>query len=73
MPWTMKCLLCNDVTSTNLVEIQEHAMNEHGYTQDDHRRTTKREIENGGYIFTFPDGADWMEAVKTGGNTVGSL
>jgi hypothetical protein len=71
--WNMKCLICNEYTDNNLVRIQEHAMHEHGYTQEDHRRVTKREID-GGYIYTFPDGQDWLEATRTtGGTSIGDL
>ncbi len=71
MKYQLKCLLCG-ATDSNLVHIQEHAMNEHGYTQDDHRKVTKRATDEG-YIYTFPDGKDWLEATVVGGNTVGGL
>lgn len=63
--WQMRCLLCPEPRTPyfNLVEIQEHAMNEHGYTQQDHQRVKSRQ-EDGTYIYQFPDGKDWMSAVK---------
>lgn len=72
MIWNLKCLICGH-TDTNLVRIQEHAMNEHGYTQNDHRAVTKREIEPGHYIFTFPDGVDWLDAKRSSGMMVDNL
>jgi hypothetical protein len=76
--WEMKCLLCQAAPAeqrsstlvwSNLVAIQEHAMYDHGYKQDDIRNGSKRQLEDGGYIFTFPDGKDWMEGHRVGGNT----
>jgi hypothetical protein len=66
--WYMKCLLCNlaDVPKLyrNLVEIQEHAMQDHGYTQADHRQSQRREVGTNHFIWSFPDGREWMEAEK---------
>jgi hypothetical protein len=61
MTWTLKCLLCS-FSSHNLVEIQEHAMEEHGYTQQDHRQARRRELNFDHYTWTMPDGREWMEA-----------
>lgn len=72
MNYTMTCLICGQ-TNTSLVGIQEHVMETHGYKQDDLREQTKREIEPGHYIFTFPDQKDWLEAKRNGGNTVALL
>jgi len=58
--YTLKCLICGH-TENNLVALQEHAMDFHGYTQADHRRVSRRIVEHG-YIWTMPDGVDWMEA-----------
>jgi ribosomal protein L37E len=62
MPWDLKCLQC-EYTDTDLVRIQEHAMAAHGYTQDDHRKAQRRKIRFDRYIWTMPDGKDWLDAV----------
>ncbi len=72
MLWIMKCLICG-AEDKSLVGIQEHAMNAHGYTQADHRAVTKREIEPGHYIYTFPNGTDWLDSQRRGGNVVGGV
>ena len=62
--WMMRCLLCarcHDVR--DLVYMQKHVMFMHDYTVDDLRSSTKREIA-GGYIWTMPDGKDWLMAVR---------
>ena len=60
--WLERCLLCGRL-ATDLVVIQEHVMDDHGYSQGDLRRATKREIERG-FVWTMPDGRDWMEALR---------
>lgn len=60
MPYRLKCLLCGRLDG-GLVRLQEHAMHDHGYSQDDHRRSTRR-YEGHRYIWTMPDGTDWLEA-----------
>jgi len=70
--WYLECLLCGKKGKNNLVEMQEHAMNEHGYTQDDHKASTKRQSDLGAHIYTFPDGKDWMSALP-GGNFIRGL
>jgi len=59
--WRLTCLICGH-QDPGLVAIQEHAMREHGYTQEDHREATRRMVERG-YRWTFPDGVEWLEAV----------
>lgn len=74
MAFHLTCLLCEGNkphSSQYLVPMQEHVMKEHGYTQADLQKQTKRETEQG-YIYTFPDGKDWLDAVK-GGNFVGGI
>ena len=75
MTFYLTCLLCdqgnNPKTSPNLVTMQEHLMNEHGYTREDLQKQTKQETDDG-YIYTFADGKDWLHAIK-GGNHVGGL
>jgi hypothetical protein len=72
MNYNMKCLICGH-TDTNLVRIQEHAMTTHGYTQEDLRVQTRREIDLGHYVFTFSDDTDWLDAERSGGNVVGGV
>jgi hypothetical protein len=72
MNWKLKCLLCGR-EDTNLVKMQEHVMSGHHRTQDDLRNTTKRQTEEISYIYTFPDGVDWMEATRAGGNYLNGL
>jgi hypothetical protein len=43
--------------------MQEHLMRVHGYTQADIRANTRRQVERG-YIFTLPDGKDWLSATR---------
>jgi hypothetical protein len=64
MTWDLKCLQC-DYRDPGLVRMQEHAMQVHGYTQEDHRKARRRELGFDRYIWTMPDGKDWMEAVFT--------
>jgi hypothetical protein len=64
MPWDLKCLQCG-YHDANLVHMQEHAMKQHGYKQEDHRKAQRREMGFDRYIWTMPDGKDWMEAVFT--------
>jgi hypothetical protein len=71
MMWMMKCLLCppqSKVTWTDLVAIQEHVMRDHGYTRMDLRTNTRRPASpnKDHYIWTMPDGSDWLEAKKGG-------
>lgn len=58
-PPRLACLICGR-RGDNLVAMQEHAC-EHGYELEDHRRVTRRKTENA-WIFTMPDGVDWLEA-----------
>jgi len=60
--YRLTCLIC-DEQDDDLVRIQEHVMDLHDYTVDDLRTCTKREIE-GGYIWTMPDGVDWLQAER---------
>ena len=66
--WMMRCLLCprgKAKTTDDLVGLQDHAMRDHGAKRGDLRNATRRK---GGpadhYVWTMPDGRDWMEAVK---------
>lgn len=38
-------------------------MQSHGYTLEDHRGARRREVP-GGYVWSFPDGVDWLGAQK---------
>lgn len=60
--WIERCMICGEVFH-NLVAAQEHVMDVHGYTQDDIRKNTKRS-DGEGFIFTMPDGRDWMHATR---------
>jgi len=59
--WLLTCLICGK-TGGNLVAMQEHAMHDHGYEEQDHRHATRRGERAIGYVWTMPDGADWMRA-----------
>jgi len=63
MTYRLKCLICGH-EDNNLVAIQEHAMDEHGYAQDDHRRAARRQTEEGAWIYTMPDGIEWLMAKR---------
>ena len=73
MKYDLECLLNHcGFCHNNLVKMQEHLMSQHGFTQNDVRNQSKREIE-GGYIYslpTFGKTVDWMKAVRSGGNSV---
>jgi hypothetical protein len=72
MSFQLTCLLCEGTkphTSKYLVPMQEHVMTTHGYTQTDLQKQTKRETD-AGYIYTMPDGKDWLDAAR-GGNYIG--
>jgi len=58
--WKLTCLLCG-VTSTSLVEIQEHVMHVHHYPQTQLKLNTKRSGHDC-YVWTMPDGVDWLQA-----------
>jgi hypothetical protein len=65
--WKMTCLLCpagGRRPFTDLVAVQEHAMREHGYTSEDHRRARRTQLAPDRYCWTFPDGRTWLEAIK---------
>lgn len=61
--WSLNCLLCDGWKSSDLVETQEHVMHAHGYSQRDLQLNTRRQTE-GGYIYTMPDGCDWLKATR---------
>jgi hypothetical protein len=69
--WRMNCLLCSlgttwhhELGSTDLIALQEHLMDEHGYTQDDLRLQRLHQRENGILEYEFPDGKIWLRAWK---------
>jgi hypothetical protein len=52
--------------------MQEHLMEEHGYTREDLQRQTsnptnraKNWPEVNEYTYTLPDGKDWLKAERT--------
>lgn len=61
--WALKCLICGGFSRCSLVPMQEHAMHTHCRTRDDLRAAQRREVP-GGYVWTFPDGVDWLGAQK---------
>ena len=74
----MTCLLCLDAGRASddwksLVSVQEHAASVHGYPTTLQRAVKSREVEPGHYIYTMPDGKDWLDAVREGGNYVGGI
>ena len=50
-----KCLLCGHA-ETDLVRIQEHAMNEHNVTQKD--------LSDSSHVWNLPDGRPWLRAER---------
>ncbi len=40
-------------------------MDDHGYTQEDHRNVARTKVSPNHYQWTFPDGRTWLDAVKT--------
>jgi hypothetical protein len=56
------CLICGE-RSNDLVEIQEHVMSRHGYTQNDLRRQKRHELKDG-WIWSMPDRRNWLWAGK---------
>jgi len=62
--WKNTCLICG-LQGGDLVAMQEHAMEEHGYTQEDHQRVTSRhDPKTNIWIYTFPDRVDWLQAER---------
>ena len=59
-------MLCphNAKTTDDLVGLQNHAMQDHGAHRADLRNATRRKAARDGrrYVWTLPDGRDWMEA-----------
>jgi len=70
------CLLCANTggkSGRTLSDMEEHVVTKHGYSKEDCAKTTKREREEGdGYIYSMPDGTDWLLVLK-GGNYVGGI
>jgi hypothetical protein len=65
MHWHLRCLLCGQYESTSLTEIQEHAMAAHHYRQDALREQTRRQITPDHYVFSMPDGREWLDAARS--------
>lgn len=73
LSWSLKCLICG-FCRCSLVPMQEHAMHTHCRTLDDLRAARRREVPGGymfrgeyldaSYVWTFPDGVDWLSAQK---------
>ena len=58
--------------------MQEHVMNDHAFTREDLQKQKSRsgsgEYEAPIYIYTMPDGTDWLRATAVGGgNNVNGL
>ena len=74
MKWKLKCLICAELGELNLlpkeradvhiclVSIQNHVMKVHGYGLNDLFAQTRSSLGNNHYIYTMPDGKDWLEA-----------
>ena len=58
--YQLTCLICGH-REDGLVVMQDHAVAKHGYRTADHWHATKRIVEYG-YVWTMPDGRDWLEA-----------
>lgn len=58
----LTCLICG-TRGNDLVRMQEHVMHEHGYKHDDHQKVTRRR-EGDSYIWTMPDGTDWLSSTS---------
>lgn len=61
--YKLTCMICGH-QGGGLIAMQEHAMEEHGYTQEDHRRNTARNPKTNVWIYSFPDGVDWLYAER---------
>jgi len=64
MTYQLTCMLCG-LEGRDLVRMQEHVMRYHGYSQRELQANTHRNID-GGYIYTMPDGRDWLRALREG-------
>lgn len=64
MPWSLKCLLCG-YCDGDLVRMQEHVMNAHGYTRYDLQQQRRVQIVPTRFMFYMPDGAAWLHAERT--------
>lgn len=60
--WKMKCKICGLLEEESLITIQEHAMNEHGYSRRDLMGQKAKEIWPGFWRWWMPDGVLWLEA-----------
>lgn len=63
--WNLECLLCGH-KGADLVKMQEHGMNDHGITREELGRVTRepKELTAAKYVWTLPDGRQWLKAVK---------
>lgn len=73
--YDLSCLICHSTPDSlpshphrhgALVALQEHVMEDHGYSVDELRASTRIVIdeENAVYQWAMPDGVLWMEARK---------
>lgn len=72
MAYGMRCLLCEPGSemnppyprhaSTDLIAMQRHVMDVHGYGVDDLQNQKLNTIGPGYYEYTMPDGWVWLSA-----------
>ncbi len=69
MRWTLECLMCGarpgDLLPSGpseLVRLQEHAMEAHGVTQRDLEGCQREGEEASGGTWRLPDGRPWLKA-----------
>jgi hypothetical protein len=81
MVWKLECLLCGATPKTltrrhaqlgPLVEMQEHAMAEHGITKESLRGGAAETISDTHYQFVA-DGVKWLDAQKVKGDDDGTV
>jgi hypothetical protein len=75
MAWLLKCLLCEardqdlEGAANPLVRLQEHLMDSHQVSLEELRGSASRPNEEGSeWIYTLPDGRDWLEAIRKAGD-----
>jgi hypothetical protein len=68
--YNLTCLLCGlhvgeiierDSPKSDLVRMQEHAMDNHDVNQDQLRLSSKEELVDG-FVWHLPDGRPWLRA-----------
>jgi len=67
MRYVLTCGICGQL-GADLVRMQEHVMDQHGYSLEDLRANTHTTGSNGTHLYKMPDGVEWLKAEPvTGG------